>query len=65
MDDIIATKVVKIMLTADGGSIVCAEKLVKQFAKQFPEHGDLAIRMFEEEYDVEWYVSEDAEGEHA
>jgi len=41
-----AEKVIKILLSADGGCIFCARELLKLFVNQFPEYKDLAQELF-------------------
>jgi len=43
----IAEKVIKILLTADGGCEYCVASLLKLFCKEFPEYKELAEDAFE------------------
>ena len=44
-----ATKIILIMMTADGGCPYCAADLLDMFRHTFPEHAELAERMAEED----------------
>ena len=47
-----AEKVIKILLTADGGCEYCASALIKLFYKEFPEFKSLAEEFFKEQFGV-------------
>ncbi len=45
-----AEEVLKIMVTADGGCLYCAQKLFIRFIEEFPEFRELAEEIFEERF---------------
>jgi hypothetical protein len=48
-----AKKILKIMLTADGGCEFCVRDLFLKFIKEFPEYSYLARKMYEETFNQE------------
>ncbi len=45
-----AEKILKIMATADGGCVYCAQKLFIRFIDEFPKFKELAEGIFEEKF---------------
>ncbi|GEM_PF-1991631 len=48
-----AKKIIKILLSADGGCKFCASELLELFIKQFPEYKDLAKELFKKTFETE------------
>jgi hypothetical protein len=48
-----AEKVIKMMLTADGGCEYCVADLLKLFCKEFPKYVDSAKKAFKEKFGKE------------
>jgi len=61
MDKETAKKVLKIILTADGGCEFCIRDLYIKFIKEFPEYSYLARKMYRETFNQE-LISEDIVG---
>ncbi|MHA1237984.1 MAG: hypothetical protein ACTSSJ_01840 [Candidatus Odinarchaeia archaeon] len=54
-----AEKVLKIMLTADGGCIYCARDLFNRFISEFGEFAELARNIFRKAFDEDLEKEED------
>lgn len=50
MDKQEAEKIIKILLTADGGCEYCSASLIKLFCKQFPDFRPLAEESFNKKF---------------
>lgn len=51
MDTKEATEIIEILCEADSGCNFCAERLIKKFNNKFPEHKELAIKIFKSNFD--------------
>lgn len=49
-----AKKIIKVLLTCDGGCEYCVSSLLKLFCKEFPEYRSLAEKAFREQFNVEF-----------
>lgn len=49
-----AEKVIRIMLSADGGCEYCVSNLLRLFSIEFPEHKELAKTAFKDEFRIEF-----------
>ncbi len=53
MDRETAEKIIKILLTADGGCEYCVSDLLDLFCKEFPEYREIAEKAFRETFSKE------------
>jgi len=58
-----AKKVIKILLSADGGCVFCVSELIELFVLQFPEYKTLAGELFKSKFETDIELPEERKHE--